>query len=77
MISTRAHESLGDEFTAVTGTSRDKSVELDALAKTNQAKRSGRFFTRYRVSFCFIRGRLEKNTNFEGSLVDALRSFRA
>ena len=70
-------EALGDDLAAVTGTSLDKGVELDALAKTNLAMRSGRLFNGHGVSFRFIGGGLEKNTNFEGSLVDALRCFRA
>ena len=55
----------------------DKGVELDALAKSNLVKRSGRLLNGRGVSFCFIGGDLEKNTNFEGPLVDALRCFRA
>ena len=70
-------EALGDDLAAVTGTSLDKGVELDALAKTNLVKRSGRLFNGHGVSFRFIGGDLEKNTNFEGPLVDALRCFRA
>jgi len=66
-------QALGD----VTGTSLDKGVELDALAKANLVKRSGRLFNGHGVSFRFIGGDLEKNTNFEGPLVDALRCFRA
>ena len=66
-------EALG----AVTGKSLDKGVELDALAKTNQVKRSGCLFAGYCVSFRLIGGGLEKNTNFEGSLVDAFRCLRA
>jgi len=68
---------LGDDLGAVTGTSLDKGVELDALAKSNLVKRSGRLLNGRGVSFCFIGGDLEKNTNFEGPLVDALRCFRA
>ncbi len=41
------------------------------------AMRSGRLLNGHGVRFCFIGGDLEKNTNFEGSLVDALRSLRA
>jgi hypothetical protein len=55
----------------------DKGVELDALAKSNLVKRSGRLLNGRGVSFHFIGGDLEKNTNFEGPLVDALRCFRA
>ena len=69
-------EALGDDLGAVTGTSLEKGVELDALAKTNRVKRSGRLFNGHGVSFRFIGG-LEENTNFEGSLVDELRCFRA
>ena len=70
-------ESLGDDLAADMGTSLDKGVELDALAKTTLAMRSGRLFNRHGVSFRFIGGGLEKNTNFEGSRVDALRRFLA
>jgi len=52
-------------------------VELDALAKTNLAKRSGRLFNGHGVRLDLIGSDLEKNTNFEGSLVDALRRSRA
>jgi len=69
-------EALGDDLAAVTGTF-DKGVELDALAKMDPVKRSGRLFNVHGVSFRFIGGGLKKNTNFEGSLVDALRCFGA
>ena len=73
----RRARALGDDLGAVAGTSLDKGVELDVLAKLNLVKRSGRLLNGRGVSFCFIGGDLEKNTNFEGPLVDALRCFRA
>jgi len=70
-------EALGDDLDAVTGKSFDKGREPDALAKMTLAMRSGRLFNGHGVSIHFIGGGLEKNANFEGPLVDALRCFRA
>ena len=67
----------GEALDAVTGTSLDKGLKLDALAKSNLVKRSGRLLNGHGVSSRFIGGDLEKNTNFEGPLVDALRCCRA